>query len=185
MIRTVFLLSAAVQNKGEGYELAEMDAGGILLGEWRLEACKQLISKNPELNVVIVGWHDELDPTVSRATVMHDLLIGHYDVDPARLETITQEEDGTQGNMKAIARYLSEGKVGPEECALLTNFYHLPRVMRLLAEQGGLLITPIAAESLLVHRQEEIRVAYSSEAFSGRLMNELNSLGPTESDLVR
>jgi len=173
----VFLLAADVTKVADSYQLATEDRNGVLLADWRLKACKKLVDQNLAEKIVVVGWHDEEDEVISRSTVIRDLLIGEYGLNPQVLEVIEQKEDGTFGNIRAIVKYMTEENLSAEDCAFLTNFYHVPRAVRLFANEHASLITPLVAESFVPEEFTNIKNAYLSESFSKRLESELKKLG--------
>ncbi|MGE5541092.1 MAG: ElyC/SanA/YdcF family protein [Bacillota bacterium] len=171
----VFLLSADITGDGQSFELADTDTGGVLLGSWRLRAAKRMLEEQKAQKIVVVGYHDEQFTDMSRAEVLRTMLVNEHGVDASLVEAVTQEAPGTKGNVEQICAYISAHHLNASECAVLSNFYHLPRAMALFA-QYGVTIAPVAAEALFPEEIEEIVHEYSTHAFSERLASELRGL---------
>jgi len=175
--KVVFILGAAIEKDANGnFVMAKSDIGGPLLGEWRLRAAQKLWKMEMVDKFVIVS-HIQKNLNVWRCEVMRDILVKKYEMDPSVLVARRQKEDSTDGNAKEILEYLEEKSVKMEDCAFLTNFYHIPRACIILQEKN-LILKPIAAESFFVDEEVEIRKDYGQIelTFFDRLIKELKGM---------
>lgn len=169
----VFVLAAEMVRQGEEWTFLPQDRYGFLHGEVRIEAANILSRQGMVEELIVVGG-----PTkdgVSKVDLMAKLIEGKV----TRLESIAS----TGGNIGAIKRH-----VRGENNGILTQFYHLTRTWKLLAE-NGLLLVPICAEAVLLadnpDRVEEIRRWYSDKSMVHRIIMEISGLSDLEAGRYR
>lgn len=169
----VFVHSAQMAKVGDGYEFLAEDEHGFLHGEIRVEAIKILRKQGRVREIIVVGG-----PTkdgMSKVKLIAEKIGGQV----TQLESIPS----TENNIEMIKNYLGEdyGING-----LLTNFYHLPRAMRLAAEKGLNLI-PICAEAVLLTDSprwlKEIKKWYGQGSMLTRVLSEIRGLNSLETEL--
>lgn len=169
----VFVLAAEMVRQGEEWTFLSQDRHGFLHGEVRIEAVNMLLRQGMVEELIVVGGPTKDE--VSKVDLMAELIEGKV----TRLESIAS----TGGNVGAIKRH-----VRGENNGILTQFYHLPRTWRLLAE-NGLSLVPICAEAVLLadnpNRIEEIRRWYSDEAMVLRMIMEITGLSDLEAGRYR
>lgn len=172
----VFVLAADLTKSGDTFTLAGSDAGGVLLSDWRIKACAAIIARGLVRKIIIVGWHDEEFVEVSRSGLMRTILIRDYGIDADMVESVEQFKDGTIGNVQEILEYIEKHGLDIRRCAILSNFYHLPRAMAFFYSSSTSSIKFLAAESFLPEEIDNIKRSYASDAFSSRLESELTKL---------
>jgi len=103
---------------------------------------------------------------IPKALVMKDRLEKEYNIKSEHLEVIESASD-TKGNAIKIVEYLStKNNSYLENVGLLTNFYHLPRAIRIFIEVAKLRLIPICAEGLVCDdNYENIRNFYTIYKF--------------------
>ena len=167
----VFVHSAQMVRKEDGtYVFLAEDKAGFLHGETRVKAAQILWARGLIRQLVAVGG-----PTkdgASKAKLIADLL--GYGAIP--LET----QPYTQSNIEEIKRFLGDRK---GRFGLLTNFYHIPRAIRMATENGVNLI-PICAESVLMaadmSQAKQIEEWYGSASMLRRMLFEIQGLRDLE-----
>lgn len=156
------------------YEFLPEDKHGCFLhGEIRVKAIEIFQEKVKE--IIVVGGPTE--DGVSKAKLMADR-IGRKAIP---LESIRS----TRGNIEAIKNYLGgdNGRNG-----FLTNFYHIPRTLRLVAE-NGLNLIPICAEAVLLTDNprwaNKIKEWYHHPSMLKRVLREIQGLSFLEDGKYR
>lgn len=181
--KVVFVLGADVdKDKNDKYILAEEDSGGPLLSEWRLLAVKKLYEEKMVDEFVIVSYFQCFDnEKVWRCEVMKNILIENYQIPEKIIKIRKQSEKASVGNGIEIKRFLSDYSIKKEDCAFLTNFYHIPRTTALF-QKIDLFLRPIAAESFFVDKEMDIRKDYGQTklTFYDRLIKELTGMQAEE-----
>ncbi len=168
----VFVHAAQMEKRGGEYVFLPEDGSGFLHGEIRIEAAKILMAQGMVRQFVAVGG-----PTkdgVSKAEMIAVILGG------GTIPLKTQPN--TQSNISEIKNFLgdTEGVFG-----LLTNFYHVPRAIRMASEKGVNLI-PICAEAVLMAADigwtEKIKEWYGSDSMLTRILSEVRGLSDLETN---
>lgn len=168
----VFVHAAEMAKAGEGYEFLPEDKHGFLHGEIRVEAVKVLRKQGRVKEIIVVGGPTE--DGVSKAKLIAERIGGAV----IQLESIPS----TQNNIRVIKNYLGDcgGKNG-----LLTNFYHLPRAMKLTSSKGLNLI-PICAEAILLTDDpnwlRKIEDWYGQASMYTRILSEIQGICSLELD---
>jgi hypothetical protein len=181
--KIVFVLGVDVTKDGNGnFILAEKDEGGPLLSEWRLKAVQKLWEEKIVDRFVIVSYKQEELGEIWRSEVMKKILIEKYKLPEDIIETRRQSEKATRGNAIEIKRYLFDYSIKSNECAFLTNFYHIPRTV-VIFQELNLFLRPLAAESFFVSNESDIRKDYGQTEFSffDRLIKEMKGMKKEES----
>jgi hypothetical protein len=164
-----------MEKVGEKYEFMPEDECGFLHGEIRVAAVKVLIRKRLTKEVVVVGG--PIKDGQSKVELIAEMI--KNDLVPVKK---LESRPNTRSNVEVIKNYLS-GKDDKEKNGLLTNFYHLPRALRLISENGYKLV-PIAAEAVLLaddpHWESAIKRWYSEESMKKRLFFEIKGLAAIE-----
>lgn len=166
-------IHAAQMAKTEGeYEFLTEDKHGFLHGEIRVEAIKVLRKQGRVKEIVVVGGPTE--DGMNKVELIANMIGGKV----TKLESIPS----TRSNLDAIKSFLGEGSGNN---GLLTNFYHLPRAMRLAAEKSLNLI-PICAEAILLtdgfHWLEKIKAWYGQDSMLTRTLSEIQGLSRLEGE---
>jgi hypothetical protein len=109
---------------------------------------------------------------IKKADFMKDILQSKYKIPSGSLNPI-ESASNTEGNAMRVKQYLSEknesyiNKIG-----LLTNFYHLPRAIKMFIDIAHLRLIPICAESIIYEDDfDNICHFYHHEGFS-RIIND-------------
>jgi hypothetical protein len=157
------------------YEFLPEDKHGFLHGEIRVEAIKILRKQEKVKEIIVVGGPTE--DGASKAKLMADRIGGKV----IPLESIRS----TRGNIESIKNYLkgNNGRNG-----FLTNFYHIPRTLRLVAE-NGLDLIPICAEAVLLADNpcwiNKIKEWYQHSSMLKRIVSEIQGLSFLEDGKYR
>lgn len=168
----VFVHAAEMVKREERYEFLEENQDGFLHGEIRVEAIKILRKQEKVDEIVIVGG-----PTpdgASKVKLIAEMIGGKT----TQLET----RPNTGGNIQSIKGYLGEDK---GRNALLTNFYHIPRVLRLIND-NGVRVIPLCAEAVLLTDdpkwKEKIEEWYGQFPMLKRILSEIQGLSDIEKE---
>jgi len=160
---------------GDVYEFLAEDEHGFLHGEIRVEAIKILQKQGRVREIIVVGG-----PTkdgMSKVKLIAEMIGGKV----TQLESIAS----TEGNIKTIKNYLGEDK---GKNGLLTNFYHIPRVLRLISE-NGLRMIPICAEAVLLADNPQwlnkIKEWYGEPSMLKRILSEIQGLNYIEDKNIK
>ena len=168
----VFVHAGQMEKRGDEYEFLTEDKHGFLHGEIRVEAVKILREQGRIKEIIVVGGPTE--DGMSKVKLIAERIGGKV--------TQLESTPSTRSNLEVIKKYLGddEGKNG-----LLTNFYHLPRAMRLSAEKGLNLI-PISAEAVLLADDprwlEKIKEWHSQSSMLKRIISEIYGLSCLEEE---
>lgn len=169
----IFVHAAQMTKIGDGYVFMGEDKHGFLHGEIRVEATKVLRRQNRVNEIIVVGGPTE--DGMSKVKLIAERIGGVV----TQLESIPS----TQNNLDVIKDYLGDDRGNN---GLLTNFYHLPRAMRLSIERGLNLI-PVCAEAVLL--SEDVNwLGKIKEWYGGqdsmflRLISEIQGLSDLEKD---
>lgn len=171
----VFVLAGEMEKTNGNYDFLEEDKSGFINGEPRYEAV-ELLKKHGRVNeIIFVGGPVKNDETKSKADVMKDKMEGNAIALPS--------EANTKSNIEAIENYLEKNKSNDGTDGLLTQFYHLPRIMRLIKDKK-LNLTPICAEAILLaerpSRVKDIKEWYSQPSMVHRIYCEIDGLSDIE-----
>jgi len=174
----VFVLAAEMYRRdGRYYDFLVEDNNGFLHGEVRVRAIEILWRQEKVKEIVVVGG-----PTrggENKAQFIAKLIAGKIGKKIGTTVVPLESKASTCGNLEAIKSYYTVG----ENDGLLTQFYHMPRVLRLMKEMGINLI-PICAEAILLTHSlswlEKMREWYSSPAMVQRIIMEINGLSAIE-----
>lgn len=182
--KRVFILGADVEKDHNGnYVMAENDKKGYpLLSEWRLMAAKRLWEERMVDKFVIVSYFQLIEEKeIWRCDVMKNILKDKYGIPENVIEVRKQSEKATIGNGIEIKRYLFDWSIKKEECAFLTNFYHIPRAV-VLFHEINLFLRPLAAESFFIGEELKIREDYGKTKFDffDTLISELRGMKAKE-----
>jgi len=146
--------------------------------EFRFKAAQKLYKICRDLNFIIVGGTVEeyVDGKKQHATIngvkftkakiIKEILVKDYGISGDHIIELTSESN-TMGNMVRLADFLSEKNENfVKKTGLLTNFYHLPRAVKMQAKLG-LNLSPICAESIIYDEEfDNIKEFYSGEGVS-------------------
>src|SRR5262249_44514417 len=66
-------------------------------------------------------------PPINRAEAIQKMLVEDLEVDAAHVRHF-KSDPNSMGNVRTIRRILADEGLDPKKCALISNFYHLPRV---------------------------------------------------------
>lgn len=133
--------------------------------EFRFKAVKQLHKNQAAPKFILVGGPVKNEEGVSKTKVMSHRLSTHYKIPIEQFITLPSVAN-TEGNALSVLEWISE-KNSPyiNAVGLLTNFYHLPRAIKIFQKTVGLRLVPICAESLLlIDEFENIKKFYRDEA---------------------
>jgi len=177
----VFLHISEMKKAGDKYVFLEKDEHGSLLGDIRVEAAKILIKQKRVGTIITVGG-PTLDRKESKAKLVAKMI-------PNGVKVVALDsQPNTGGNLKAIMDYLSNEKVGIN--AFLTNYYHIPRLLKLILQNGtsviagGSMLVPLCAEAVLLTDSEtwaeKIREWYSDKFMLKRIISEIQGLSHLE-----
>jgi len=180
--QAIFVLAADIEKTDSGeFKFIEKDnKNRALHGELRFKAAERLFQDGRVQRLVMIGGPQKGGTAngVQKVEIMKRYLIEKYNIPPAVIDTKISESS-TAGNAIAIYEYFStHPDFHPRGCAFLTNFYHIPRAIRIFNEYG-LMLRSIAAESILFEGQEEqkdILEKYRQEAMINRIESEINGL---------
>lgn len=134
----VFVLAGEMEKTNGGHDFLEEDKYGSIHGKIRVEAIKILRNQGRVKEIIVVGG-----PTKdgkSKAQLIATRIGGKV--------TKLESEASTGGNFETIEKHLNKNGCENND-GLLTNFYHLPRTLRLISNKGFKLI-PICAEAVLL-----------------------------------
>lgn len=180
--KVVFVLGAAVErNKSDEFVIATLDRGLPQLAEWRIDAAKRLYKLGMVDKFITVGGEEKTltGEKIYRPEVMRNLMTcGQGSIPRNKVEFLHDDIGSTRGNIKEINNYIRSFHLTEQDCAFLTNYYHIPRSM-LFFEEAGMLLRPLAAESFLLGRVQEILAGYeyiSGSGFVARLVSELSGM---------
>lgn len=140
--------------------------------EFRFKAVEKFYIDDRAIEFILVGGTVKNMDSVRKADVMKDILESKYKIPPNLLNPI-KSASNTEGNAMAVKRYLSEkNEIYISNIGLLTNFYHLPRAIRLFIDVAHLRLIPICAESIVYDDEfDNMRHFYHHEGFS-RILND-------------
>jgi len=148
--------------------------------EFRFKAVKKLFSDGACSNFILVGGEVETiengkrtkliinnEETIPKAEVMRFSLINDYSI-PARNLIVLKSASNTIGNAKETAKYFKAKNIKDlDKIGILTNFYDLPRTIKLFKEEASLSLIPICAESVIYDEEFDlIKNFYKKEGFS-------------------
>lgn len=172
----VFVHAGQMAKVGEEYEFLPEDRHGFLHGEIRVEAIKILRKQGKVKKIIVVGGPTE--DGMNKVKLIAERIGGKV----IQLESTPS----TRNNLEVVKEYL--GDLGDDEGknGLLTNFYHLPRAMRLSAEKGLNLI-PVCAEAILLtddphYWEGKIEKWYSQDSMLARFLWEIQGLSCLEKE---
>ncbi len=132
----VFLLSVDFFKLNSKYKLLLEDESGALDKGFRIRAAELLLKDKITKKIVIVGGKNEKWKKF-RPDVMESFFTS--DVDKDSIEKLYCVPGNTCGNAKSIISYISEKKLWKQEnpMGILTNKYHLPRIIALFQYMLG------------------------------------------------
>ena len=122
--------------------------------------------------VVAVGGPTKKDGA-SKVKLMAERIEGEV----IQLETVPSTGGNVANIKKFLAKVDSNKRVG-----VLTSFYHIPRVLRLMID-NGLVVTPISAEAVLLgdsSYEEKIGEWYGSSSMLDRFRAEIRGMSHIE-----
>ncbi len=165
------------RNKNNFGFLSE-DKDGFLWGEIRVEAIQIMRRLDTVKEIIIVGGpiREGEGKGISKPKLIAEMIGGEV------TELLSQAS--TRGNFVAIKDWLKSKEIeaGNKEIGFLTNYYHLPRVERMIKKEGlrNYLIHPISAEEIILienpKRIEEIVEMYRRPSGIERLRAEMKGL---------
>src|SRR5262249_51819065 len=127
-----------------------------LFGELRLQGFAAAIEGNFVETLIIIGGAEDRYPAeqISRPRAIKANVERDYGADALRVYCILSEPN-TAGNAISIRAALSEMRLAPGDCALLSSHYHLPRAWFELLQRGITNMVPVPAEALLCIADEK------------------------------
>jgi hypothetical protein len=147
--------------------------------EFCFKAIKKLFSDGACSDFILVGGEVEIikdgkktafigntGKTISKVEVMHHSLVNNYEIPKENL-TALKSVSNTKGNAKEIKKYFIEKNITDlNDIGILTNFYHLPRAIKIFKESTGLCFIPISAESVIYDEEyDSIKNFYREQGF--------------------
>ena len=166
----VFVHTGEMERRGKEYEFLAKDKRGFIHGEIRVAAIKILREQGKVKEIIVVGG-----PTkdgANKVRIIAKMIGGKV--------TQLQSVASTGGNIKAIKDFLGEDT---GKNALLTNFYHIPRALRLITD-NGLKIIPLCAEAILLTDDpnwlKKITEWYNQPSMLRRILSEIEGLSDIE-----
>ena len=142
--------------------------------EFRFKAVKRLYKDGVCKNFILVGgvvkkWVGDkkkntlIDgkPVPKKDVMRQRLECSEYGIPRKNLLDV-ESMSNTKGNAMAVLEYLAKFNAPYiNNIGLLTNFYHLPRAMKIFIEKAGLRLIPICAESIVYgENYEELKKFY-------------------------
>ena len=152
VVDTVFGLAFDVEKAPErksGFKPAQLDlnAGKKLYGDFRLYGFAALLRINFAKRLIIVGGNEgrykNETPVINRADAICKMLVHDFGVSPVCVSFISSSSN-TDGNIDAIEASIR----ADTSYAIVSNFYHLPRICLNLTMRN-LTIPVYPAEALL------------------------------------
>jgi hypothetical protein len=189
--RAAFGLAFDVEKTTErksGFRPAELDlsARKRLFGDLRLDGFAAVLTSGFCEKLIVVGGLEGRYPgeAIGRATAIRRMLLDDFGLEPERVEALLSTPN-TEGNIHTIKDYLRERKMTPEECALVSNHYHLPRAhvelvasglpLQLFPAEALWLLRSATAEERRV-RKGQLIVAFGEGPLAERVVEEVNGI---------
>lgn len=184
---TVFGLAFDVEKTAEtksGFKPAFSDLkyGMELYGDIRLEGFAALTKLGFTKNLVIVGGNETRyegeTPVVNRAVAICEMLISDYGIEEDKVSFISSDPN-TAGNVTAIKKMIELEKLNYQTCAIVSNFYHLPRAIACLNfENMFMAVYPAEAFSFLEDKNYKDRMLerFGNTALSVRMAKEIEGI---------
>lgn len=182
-----FDIEKTIERKS-GFRPAEYDLSSHkkLFGDLRLDGFSSMLESGFAERLIVIGGIERRYPneSVGRAWVIRKMLIEDLGISSERIDAVSSAPN-TGGNIETIGLILRERCLEPQECAIVSNHYHLPRIQFDLRANKLLIATyPAEAFQLLNCKSPEERTARKSELIerlgSGhlaeRLAEEINGI---------
>lgn len=149
----------------------DLGAGKELFGDLRLKGFAALLRIGFTKRLVIVGgnegrYKNEI-PVINRAWAIREMLIHDFDVNPDQVFSVASNSN-TGGNIAAIEAWIKEKMLKMNDCAIVSNHYHLPRVIIDLFLKG-LIIPTYSAEAFSLVQDEACKNSLICNLGSGGL----------------
>lgn len=134
-VNTAFGLAFDIEkspNRKSGFKPAQFDLGARkeLFGDIRLEGFAALLQIGFAETLVIVGGNEgrykDDAPIINRAAAIREMLVHDFGISPDRVFSIASNSN-TGGNIVAIVERMNGKALSWKECAVVSNFYHIPR----------------------------------------------------------
>ena len=178
----VFVLAGEMEKTNGGHKFLEEDKSGFLHGEIRFDAIKILYEQSRiKKEIIFVGGPVKNDRANYKPKIMKELMEKEAKVNADFLKTL-ESDSNTESNILFIKDYLNQinNKHKNEKNGLLTHFYHLPRVLRLIIREKKLRLLPICAEAVLLQYdpsyKEKIEKWYDQKSMITRVYWEIHGL---------
>lgn len=153
-----------------------------IYGDVRLEGFAALMKLGFTKNLVIVGGNETRyegeTPAVNRATAICEMLINDYGIEENSISFISSEPN-TAGNVAAIKKMIELEKLDYQQCAIVSNFYHLPRAIAYLTfEKMPIAAYPAEAFSFLDDKKykDKILKRFGNTALAVRMAKEIEGI---------
>lgn len=187
----VFVLATDIKKTKRGsFEFLYKNKKGVLDVGFRLAAAHWLYKTKATPKIILVGGCEE-KVKKWRTEVMREHLVKRYGVPENVLEELHCYPGNTCGNAIEIIKYICGNQIWKKKkpIGILTNLYHLPRIMKLLIKMLGdykripikkknkIVLEPIAAESIIV---KKIKDFYSTKEIGERILNESKGIQAIE-----
>ncbi len=186
-VKTVFGLGFDIEKSAEtksGFRPAQEDFGTqkALFGDLRLEGYAALLRLGFAEELVVIGSpehrYEHEDNVPNRAVVIRHMLINDYGIQPSRIRTLPSESS-TWDNLTVLEKIYRASDMKQEQCAVVTNHYHIPRVQIDLLNLGMPLLTIPAEVFILLEKPERREKLYNELggcSLADRVIQELSGI---------